>query len=73
VINQRGIIIWGSNKLDENGSPLEGWDGTANDAPQSSDTYMWSIKAKFRDGAIWNGTDVGDGNTNTYGMIVLIR
>ena len=73
VMNQRGIIVWHSNKLDENGSPLEGWDGTTNGEPQSSDTYMWSIKAKFRDGKMWTGNQVGDGKTKTYGLVVLIR
>jgi len=34
---------------------------------------MWSIKAKFRDGTYWNGTDIGDGNTNTFGKVILIR
>jgi PKD repeat protein len=73
VINLNGNIVWQSNKLDENGSPLEGWDGKVDGEPQSTANYMWSIKAKFRDGAYWNGTDVGDGNTNTLGYVVLIR
>jgi hypothetical protein len=39
----------------------------------SPGTYLWTISAKFRDGRVWNGTDAGDGNTNTYGMLLLIR
>jgi PKD repeat protein len=73
VINQRGNIVWSSNKLDQNGSPLEGWDGKVDGELMQPDTYMWSIKAKFLDGAIWTGNDVGDGNNNTYGKVVLIR
>ncbi len=73
VINKRGNTVWQSNKLDENGSPAEGWDGRTNGEPMPSDTYMWTISAKFKDGRTWNGTDVGDGNTNTYGMVLLIR
>ena len=73
VLNQHGIIMWHSTKLDESGSPLEGWDGTTEGEPQSSDTYIWKIKAKFRDGTMWTGNKVGDGNTNTYGLVVLIR
>ena len=73
VLNQDGIIMWHSTKLDENGSPTEGWDGTTEGEAQSSDTYIWKIKAKFRDGTMWTGNKVGDGNTNTYGLIVLIR
>ena len=73
IINQRGNIVFRSNKLDEQGSPTEGWDGITNGEPQPTGTYMWSIKAKFRDGTVWQGNDVGDGNTNTFGKVVLIR
>ncbi len=73
VINQRGNIVFSSDKLDENGTPIQGWDGTTNGEPMPPGTYMWTIAARFRDGRIWNGTDAGDGNTNTYGMVLLIR
>ena len=73
VINERGNIVWQSEKLDENGSPIEGWDGTTNGEPMPVGTYLWTISAKFRDGRIWEGTDAGDGNTNKYGMLLLIR
>ena len=73
VINQWGNIVWQSNKLDDMGRPLEGWDGSTNGEPQQTGTYMWTISAKFRDGATWNGTDVGDGNTDTFGTVLLIR
>jgi len=73
VINERGNIVFQSNKLDENGSPSEGWDGTTNGEPMSVGNYLWSISAKFRDGGIWEGTDAGDGNTNPFGYLLLIR
>jgi hypothetical protein len=73
IINNRGIIVFKSNALDDMGSPAEGWDGTVNGEPQPTGNYMWTISAKFKDGSPWNGTDVGDGNTNTFGMVVLIR
>ena len=73
LINQHGNIVWRSNKLDDDGSPLEGWDGRTNGIEQPTGTYMWKISAKFRDGTYWNGTDAGDGNTDTYGTVVLIR
>ena len=73
LINQHGNIVWRSNKLDDDGSPLEGWDGRTNGIEQPTGTYMWKISAKFRDGTYWNGTDAGDGNTNTHGTVVLIR
>ena len=74
IINERGNIVFRSNKLDENGSPKEGWDGTTNGEQQSTGNYMWSISARFQDGSIWRGNDVRDGKKmNTYGMVVLIR
>ena len=73
IINERGNIVWQSGKLDENGMPAEGWDGTTNGEPMSTGNYMWKISATFKDGSIWQGTDVGDGNTNTYGYLLLIR
>jgi PKD repeat protein len=73
LINQWGNIVWQSNKLDDMGRPLEGWDGSTNGKPQPTGTYMWSISAKFKDGTSWNGTDAGDGNTKTFGTVLLIR
>jgi PKD repeat protein len=73
VINEWGNIVFQSNALDGNGSPMEGWDGTVNQEAQPTGTYMWTISATFQDGTIWNGTNVGDGNTKTYGTVLLIR
>jgi hypothetical protein len=73
VVNQRGNVVFSSSRLDEHGSPAEGWDGRVNGEMMSPGTYLWTISAKFRDGRVWNGTDAGDGNTNTYGMLLLIR
>jgi len=73
VINEKGIVVFSSDKLDFNGSPAEGWDGTARGEPQPTGTYLWTISAKFKDGSVWNGTDAGDGNTKTYGKVLLIR
>jgi PKD repeat protein len=73
VINERGNLVFSSSKLDENGSPTQGWDGTVNGEDMPPGNYLWTISAKFRDGRVWNGTDAGDGNTNTYGFLLLIR
>ena len=73
VINERGNVVFQSSKLDENGSPTEGWDGTVNGEDMSPGNYLWTISAIFRDGRVWNGTDAGDGNTNPYGFLLLIR
>jgi hypothetical protein len=73
IINQRGNIVFRSRKLTYDGSPAEGWDGRTNGVEQPTGTYMWRISAKFQDGSVWKGNQVGDGNENTYGKVVLIR
>ena len=74
IINQRGNVVFRSHKLDENGSPLEGWDGTTNGEPQPIGNYMWTISARFQDGSVWLGNDVGDGKqVKTFGRVLLIR
>ena len=73
IINQRGNIVFRSKKLTYQGSPAEGWDGKTNGVDQPSGTYMWRISAKFRDGSVWTGNEIGDGNENTFGKVVLIR
>ncbi|MEN8226383.1 MAG: hypothetical protein ABFS05_13595, partial [Bacteroidota bacterium] len=73
VINEKGNIVFRSNKLDEAGSPTEGWDGKTKGEPQSTGNYMWSIRAKFKDGSTWEGNKVGDGYTKTFGKVLLIR
>jgi PKD repeat protein len=73
IINERGNIVWQSDKLDENGMPTEGWDGKTDGEPQPIGNYLWQIKAKFTDGRQWNGSDAGDGNTKTCGYLLLMR
>ena len=73
IINERGNVVFRSNKLDDDGSPLEGWDGTTGGEPMPPGNYMWKINAKFQDGTQWNGNNIGDGNTKTFGRLLLIR
>jgi hypothetical protein len=73
VINERGNIVFQSNRLDEMGSPSEGWDGSTRGEPMPVGNYLWTISAKFRDGRVWEGTDVGDGNSDSSGFLLLIR
>ena len=73
VVNERGNVVFESRKLDEQGSPMEGWDGTTNGEDMPTGNYLWSISAKFKDGRVWNGNDVGDGNNKAYGYLLLIR
>ncbi len=76
VYDTWGNLLWTSNKLDENGSPAEGWNGTFNGNMLHIDTYMWKISAVFKDGTIWDGQSIGKSDKipgKTYGTVHLIR
>ncbi|MEA3479723.1 MAG: PKD domain-containing protein, partial [Bacteroidota bacterium] len=73
IINKWGSLIWMSEKLDSRGSPAEGWDGTYKGSLVPVGDYTWAIWAQFETGHIWTGSDTGDGNTNTYGTVTVIR
>lgn len=71
-----GNILWTTTKLDENGSPAKGWNGIFNGNLLPQDTYMWKATAVFKDGSIWNGTNVGENSKiydKSYGTVNLIR
>ena len=77
VYDSWGKLLWSSTKLDLNGSPEEGWDGTApNGKLLPQDVYVWRISAVFKDGTVWNSKNAGD-HTNipekTYGTVTLLR
>ncbi len=74
VFNKWGELMWESTKLDENGVPMDGWDG--NDraglpCPQGS--YVWVVEGEFTDGKAWKGMKLDDGNLHTKGNVTLIR
>jgi PKD repeat protein len=73
VYDMAGHLLWESNKLDAQGSPVEGWDGTVNGNLMQQDTYIWKISAVFKDGKVWEGTDMGKGSTGTMGTVTLVR
>ncbi len=73
IFNRWGFVIWSSMKLDSEGSPAEGWDGTLGGKPLPIGDYVWKIEAEFKTGQPWQGSDVGDGNEKTYGTVTLIR
>ncbi|MBE0649673.1 MAG: PKD domain-containing protein [Bacteroidales bacterium] len=68
-----GNLLWESKKLNANGEPVEGWNGTYKGQPMPEGDYIWRIKAIFLDGSAWKGSDDGDGNKKPYGTLLLIR
>ncbi len=75
VFNRWGEMLWESNKLDETGSPLEGWDGSIKGAPAPQGVYVWEISGSFADGTEWKGMSYGGakGRKIRNGSVTLIR
>jgi gliding motility-associated-like protein len=73
IFDAWGHLIWGSRLLDDDGRPTEGWDGTLNGEVMPQDTYVWKISATFKDGTVWEGSDIGKGTGKTMGTVTLIR
>ena len=75
IFDKFGNLLWVSNKLDEDGKPIEGWDGTNLKGialPQG--TYIWKIHAIFSDGSAWEGMEYNNSNTKVkQGAVYLIR
>jgi len=73
VFDTWGHLLWESTKLNTQGEPDEGWDGTYNGKIMPQGTYMWKIQALFVDDSPWNGGDIGKGEYSTIGTVSLIR
>ena len=74
VFNKYGMLLWESTQLDENGSPLEAWDGTQNGQLLPQDVYVWTIEATFINRSVWKGMKYEDSDKpSTTGSIMLIR
>ena len=74
VFDNWGHLLWESNKLDNNGAPLEGWDGTYNGNMMPQGNYFWKATATFVDDSPWTGSDTGvNGGGGTMGSVILVR
>ena len=73
IFNKWGEPLWETEKLDENGSPSEFWDGTKNGVPVPQGVYFWEITAKFINGTEWGGMPYKNSNPKRIGDIHLIR
>jgi PKD repeat protein len=76
VYDKWGNMIWSSDSLDVNGSPLSGWDGTYRGEDMPIGVYVWKASAVFRDGTIWKAEDLGKLDERLkykFGTATLIR
>jgi PKD repeat protein len=73
VFDNWGHLMWESTKLDVQGKPEEGWDGTYKGAMMPMGVYVWKVNATFMDGTIWKGSDIGKGEAKAIGTVTLIR
>ncbi|MDB5141525.1 MAG: hypothetical protein JWQ66_238, partial [Mucilaginibacter sp.] len=73
IFNNFGQLIWESTKLDSNGSPLEGWDGTYKGQIVEQGVYIWQITATLLNGEEWKGMSYNHSSASRTGAIHLIR
>jgi PKD repeat protein len=73
VYDLRGNLMWESDKVDEYGSPVDGWDGYYEGIMQPQGMYIWKASASFRDGTVWKGSTFQSENPQTQGTITLVR
>ena len=75
IFDKFGNLLWETDKLDEDGKPLIGWNGTdLNGIALPQGTYIWKIHATFSDGSTWEGMEYKDSNTKVKeGAVYLIR
>jgi len=73
VFNSSNHVMWESTKIDPQGRPVDGWDGTYNGVIMPQGNYMWKVSATFIDDSPWDGSDIGTGEYDTMGTVTLIR
>jgi PKD repeat protein len=75
VYDKWGNIVFETNVLDEEGKPVDGWDGNhyQNATPLPMGSYTWRIDAVFNDGTVWFGKRYGNGTQKNVGSVTLIR
>lgn len=73
IFNNFGQLIWETTSLDNNGSPIDGWDGTFKGNPVQQGVYVWQISATFANGSEWKGMSYNNSLPKRTGAIHLIR
>jgi len=73
IFNNYSQLIWETTKLDSNGAPIEGWDGTFKGVPMPQGAYVWQASATFINGSQWKGNVINNSLPKRTGVIHLIR
>jgi hypothetical protein len=73
IFNNFGQLVWETTKLDNNGSPVDGWDGTYKGQIVEQGVYIWQITATLLNGEDWKGMSFGNSAPSKTGAIHLIR
>jgi PKD repeat protein len=73
VFDMRGNLLWESDKLDEEGTPVEHWDGYFDGRLMPQGMYIWKAAGKFRDGSIWQGQSFDAAEPQTNGVVTIVR
>jgi hypothetical protein len=73
IFNNFGQLVWETTKLDGNGSPVDGWDGTYRGQIVQQGVYIWQISATLLNGEEWKGMSSNGSTPTKTGPIHLIR
>jgi hypothetical protein len=73
IFNNYGQLMWQTTRLDSNGSPVDGWDGTYKGAPAPQGAYTWQASATFINGSEWKGMSYQNSLPKRTGTVNLIR
>jgi len=73
IFNNFGQLVWETTKLDNDGAPLEGWDGTYKGRIVEQGVYIWQITATLLNGEEWKGMSYHNSAPSKTGAIHLIR
>lgn len=73
IFNNWGQLVWETTKLDSQGSPVDGWDGTFRGVPAQQGVYEWQGSATFLNGTEWKGMSFKNSLPKRIGYITLIR
>jgi hypothetical protein len=73
IYDNKGQLMWESARLDENGTPVEAWDGTYQGKPMPQGTYLWKAHAVFMDDTAWRGPDNKSEKGSKIGTVMLLR